>query len=65
MENFLFGLWNGATSGWLWWAHMFGVLEQFPVYHVARDGLAYQAGFLLALANSARTVATAVRIARG
>lgn len=45
--DFLWGLWNGATSLGLLILHVFGVWERFPVYHVARDGGWYQFGFIL------------------
>ena len=45
--DFLWGLWNGATSLGLLVLHVFNVWERFPVYNVARDGGWYQFGFLL------------------
>jgi len=45
--DFLWGLWNGASSLPLLILHVFGVWERFPVYHVARDGGWYQFGFIV------------------
>lgn len=45
--DFLWGLWNGATSLGLLILHVLGVWEQFPVYNVGRDGGWYQFGFIL------------------
>jgi hypothetical protein len=45
--DFLWGLWNGITAWPLLIMHVFGWLEQFPVYDVTRDGGWYQLGFLL------------------
>lgn len=61
MENFFYGVWNGATAGILWWAHLVGLLEQFPIYHSARDGLAYQLGFLMAVSSNFSIVGTFTR----
>ncbi len=47
MEIFLWGLWNGLTAWIVLIAHVFGALQQYPVYNTALDGGWYQFGFLL------------------
>lgn len=44
--DFLWGLWNGATSLGLLVLHVFNIWERFPVFNVARDGGWYQFGFI-------------------
>ncbi len=44
--DFLWGLWNGATSLGLLVLHLFDIWEQYPVYNTARDGGWYQFGFI-------------------
>jgi hypothetical protein len=45
--DLLFGLLNGILAWPVWIAHLLGFLTEYPVYDLARNGLAYQAGFLL------------------
>ena len=47
IENILWGLWNGLTAWPLLLLHAVSIWEQYPVYHLARDGGWYQLGFLL------------------
>lgn len=47
--DFLWGLWNGATSLPLVIIHIFDVWERFPVYNTIRDGGWYQFGFILGI----------------
>ena len=47
IENVLWGVWNGLTAWPLLILHAVNILEQYPVYNIARDGGWYQFGFLL------------------
>lgn len=45
-QDLLWGLWNGATAWIVLIAHVFGALEQQPVYDDVRKGNWYDLGFL-------------------
>ena len=45
--DFLWGLWNGITAWPLLVLHMFGALDQYPIFDVGRNHGWYQFGFLL------------------
>ena len=46
-QDFLFGLWNGLTAWIVLVVHVFGGLQGYPFYDVARTGNWYDVGFLL------------------
>ena len=46
MSHFLWGLWNGITAWPLLITHVFGWLDQYPVYNLGRNSGWYQFGFL-------------------
>ena len=46
-QDLLFGVWNGATAWVVLLAHVIGMLREYPLFDVARDGSWYHFGFLL------------------
>lgn len=53
MEEFLFGLWNGLTMGFIFWLHVFGAAREYPFYDSARSSVSgwYDFGFLLSCSS--------------
>jgi hypothetical protein len=46
-QDLLWGLWNGLTAWVVFFVHLFGGWQDFPLYNVARSGNWYDFGFLL------------------
>ncbi|HEU0164353.1 MAG TPA: hypothetical protein VFQ54_04860 [Thermomicrobiales bacterium] len=46
-QDFLWGLWNGATAWFVLIAHAFGAWDRFPLYDVTKTDNWYDFGFLI------------------